>query len=111
MLNIYAIYDAKAEAYLQPFFTTADGLAIRMFQQSVNDQEHTFNKWADDYTLFSIGRWDEITGTMHSSEVNISLGNALTYKETQETNGFARPVDGSNPPVRWESPPRIADSE
>lgn len=102
MLQIYSVYDSKAQGFLQPFFALADGVAIRMFQQACNDQEHNFSIWAEDYTLFQIGRWDEKTGTMHAAEMNINLGTANTFKEAPRTNG----IENTNPPTQWETPQR-----
>jgi hypothetical protein len=51
MENIYAIYDVKAEQFLPPFFAKTNGVEIRMFEQAANDQQHDFNKYAEDYSL------------------------------------------------------------
>lgn len=83
------MHDIKAEAYLQPFFAQTDGLAIRMFQAAANDQEHQFWKYAEDYTLFNIGVWDEKNGVLHSSTKE-PLGTAIQYREE---NVWAQPAD------------------
>ena len=86
-MNIYAVHDIKAEAYLQPFFAQTDGLAIRMFQAAANDQEHQFWKYAEDYTLFNIGVWDEKNGVLHSSTKE-PLGTAVQYKDTTDAERY-----------------------
>jgi len=79
-MKIYAVHDIKAESYLQPFFAGTDGLAIRMFQAAANDQEHQFWKYAEDYSLYRIGEWDESTGVVHAA-AKTPLGSALQYRE------------------------------
>jgi len=108
MQNIYSVYDSKAEAFLQPFFATADGVAIRMFQQAANDSEHDFSKWAEDYTLFNLGKWDPKNGTLFSAEVNNSLGTAMLFKTAiaASSNGIE-----TNPPTSWAAPLRTETSE
>lgn len=78
MLNIYAIKDEKAEAYLMPFYAPNDAVAKRMFGQAVNDAETDFAKSPDDYTLHYIGIWDEIEGKVaHSAHKLIAEGIAM----------------------------------
>jgi len=95
-MNIYAVWDAKAEAYLQPFFTKTHGLAVRMFQQAANDQEHQFNQYAEDYTLFCIGVWEENTGVLHAQNKE-PLGSALQYLDRDP----GPDPENLNPPVTW----------
>lgn len=91
-MNIYAVHDIKAEAYLQPFFAQTDGLAIRMFQAAANDQEHQFWKYAEDYTLFNIGVWDEKNGVLHSSTKE-PLGTAIQYREGTVVEALTKQTD------------------
>ena len=81
MEKVFAVYDSKAEAYLPPFFAQTDGLAIRLFQQAANEVNHNFNKWSEDYTLFTIGEWDQDSGTLFAAKANTSLGTALQYRD------------------------------
>lgn len=80
-LNIYTVYDEKAQAYLQPFFTQAHGLARRMFSDSINDPNHHFNRHAADYTLFHIGTYDDADAQL-DAHIPTCLGNGVEYKET-----------------------------
>ena len=61
-MNIYAIRDLKAEAYMTPFFARTHGEAIRMVQNAVNDPQSGFHKHAADYILFMIGQFEDLTG-------------------------------------------------
>lgn len=64
--KIFAIYDEKAEAYLQPFFLDTMPLAIRMIGDLLQQPEHNFAKHPSDYTLFLIGEFDESTSKIES---------------------------------------------
>lgn len=79
-LLVFSVRDQKAEAYLRPFMTETKGLAVRTFSDSVNDPQSPMHKHADDYTLFHVGEFDQITGELRPV-VPVSLGNALTFKE------------------------------
>lgn len=113
MENIYSVYDSKAEAFLPPFFAKTDGLAVRMFSAAANDQEHNFWRYAEDYTLFQIGTWDQTTGTLYASEANRTLGQALLFREdvlspVVSTNNGPE----MNPPTKWgDAPHRSGTSD
>ncbi|UOF80675.1 DNA binding protein vP5 [Microviridae sp.] len=77
-LKVFSVYDSKAEAYLQPFFSTTLGMATRMFGDAVKDQQHNFNKHAADFTLFQIGEFDDENGLLVSVN-KINLGCAIEY--------------------------------
>jgi hypothetical protein len=79
-LNIYSIFDSAAKAYAPPFFLHNDGLAVRGFQDNVNNPESQAFRNPDQFTLFHIGTYDDITGVIESAEVIRSMGNGLEYK-------------------------------
>jgi len=80
-MKAFSIYDIKAEAYLQPFFSPNKAVALRQFGQAANDENTDFHKHAADYTLFEIGEWDEITGILSSTDAKIPLGTAIEFIE------------------------------
>lgn len=86
-MNVYTIYDSKAEAYLTPFFEKTDGLAIRLFQRAANDPEHNFNRYAEDYTLFRIGSFFEQAGELVKLVAPEALGTALSFVTNIKPNG------------------------
>lgn len=63
-MRVFSIHDAKAEAYLQPFFAPNEGVALRYVETACNDLEHEFHRHSEDYTLHEIGGWDEETGEL-----------------------------------------------
>lgn len=80
MKKRFTVYDSKAEAYLPPFFYGATGEAVRSFEAAANSQDHDFNRFAGDYTLFETGTWDEQTDTHVSLKAHVNLGTALQLK-------------------------------
>lgn len=63
-LNVYVIYDVKAAAYLMPFFMPNDEMALRQIKGAVMDKKSDFFKHAEDYSLFRIGLYDDVTGAL-----------------------------------------------
>lgn len=88
-LRAFSVRDQKAEAYLRPFFAPTAGMAIRSFSDAVNDESQEMCRHADDYTLFEIGEFDEMTGTFTPC-VPKSLGNALEYKKVTDIRDVQR---------------------
>lgn len=78
-LKIFTVFDSKAEAFLQPFFTSTTGLAIREFSTAVNQQDHQFNKYAGDYTLFELGSYEQDNAKFSILPTPINLGVAITF--------------------------------
>lgn len=77
-MEIYAIFDSKAEAYLRPFFCPNNAVAIRSFSAAAQQEGSDFNKHAADYTLFHIGSFDEYHATL-KDHTNTPLGTAIEY--------------------------------
>lgn len=84
MIKIYAIRDRALDAFNRPFFLTADGVAIRSFQDEINNKESEISKHADDYDLYTIGTYDENTGIISPHQpLQIAVGKQLIYRNGQ----------------------------
>jgi len=77
--GIFAIYDTKAAAHLPPFFLPTRGLAIRAFTDCVNDSTHQFSKHPEDYTLFLVGNFDDVSGEIDMPNVRENLGHGSQF--------------------------------
>ena len=81
--QLYTIYDSKAETYGPPLMFNAPGEALRYFDDLVNGNvaqgANRISLHPEDYTLFSIGRFDVDTGTIEADEAKVSLGNGIDY--------------------------------
>lgn len=76
-LNIYAIYDSAAAAFVQPFMMHNDGLAIRAFQDNVNaKEENNISKHPEQFTLFKLGQFDDKSAkyTLEDSPKSLAIG-------------------------------------
>lgn len=78
-LQVFSIYDSKAEAFIQPWYSQTLGTAIRSFEQAVNTPDHEFAKFAGDYTLFHLGEFCQHTGKFSALPAHINLGVALSF--------------------------------
>lgn len=78
--KVFSIFDSKVSAWLPPFMMPHVGDAERALRTHVNDAEHNFCKYSEDFTLFELGSWDNITGkyNLHSTPHSISV--LLQYK-------------------------------
>ncbi len=77
--KIFTIYDEKARAYITPFFLPEAGMAIRTFADCVNSDSHQFGKHPSDYTLFTLGGWDDTDGKFNPLLSVQSLGNGVEF--------------------------------
>lgn len=75
--KIYAIYDEKAEAYLQPFFLDTQGQAIRAIVDCLSDPDHNFSRHPADYTLFQVGEFNNELGLI--VEDKKTIGNLVEF--------------------------------
>ena len=80
---IFTVYDSKAELYLQPFCDQTKGQAIRAFTDAANEENHRFCKYAEDFTLFELGEYEDTNGQFKIHKSKIPLGNAIEYKESK----------------------------
>jgi len=80
MLLAFSVFDAKADAYLRPFFAETKGLALRSFIDSVQDPQSPMFKHAEDYTLFRVGVFDQATGKFEAC-IPEGMGNAVQFRE------------------------------
>lgn len=78
-LKIFSVRDSAADAFLQPFFAPTTGLAIRSFQDAVNDVSHQFNKHSLDYHLYLLGDFDDATGNLLVQPEPVKIGSAFEY--------------------------------
>jgi len=83
ILKVFTVYDSKSDAYMQPFFMQTKGQAVRAFSDTVNDPKHQFYKHAEDFTLFELGSFDELSALFDLHLTPVSLGCAIEYKKQQ----------------------------
>jgi len=84
MYKVFGIYDSKTDAFLPPFMMKTVGEAERALQTHINDPQHNFCRYAEDFTLFELGTWEDSNAkyTLHSTPH--SVGMLLQYKRDKD---------------------------
>lgn len=72
----YSIFDNKAKIYSSPFYAINDQVALRNFTAEVNQPESMLHKFPNDYCLYCIGKFDDLTGWSQALEPIQNLGMA-----------------------------------
>lgn len=61
-LNIYAVFDIKAETYNTPVVILSDAVAIRQIRACMKDINSMFNQFPEDFALVKVAEFDQVTG-------------------------------------------------
>lgn len=80
-MKVYSIFDKKAASYMSPFFMHQDGMARRSFGDLVNDKQHQLgvNKHPEDYSLYKLGTFDDISGKLNGVSEPEFISNAMDF--------------------------------
>ena len=84
-LEVYSVFDEKAECFGTPFFTNNDSLARRMFNDLANDPNSTLYRHPEDFKLYHIGTFDNETSELVPQERPLFLCHAPMRKEHVQT--------------------------
>jgi len=90
ILQVFSIFDKKAESFITPFFLVNEQMAIRTFTDCVQDENHMFGKHPEDYILYQLGEWDtntaEWTGNIQTviSALHISVNSSTIQNNKPE---------------------------
>lgn len=68
VIEIYAVKDKRSGFFLKPFDCRGVTDAIRMISEVANDPKSMLYKHGDDYTLYLIGKLDDLTGVIHTED-------------------------------------------
>lgn len=90
-LKIFALYDEKAITYARPFFLPHKGQAIRLFSDLATDSSQEIGRHPEDYSLYHLGTYDDITGRFENLQVPEFISRASEFKNpkisiTKEVN-------------------------
>lgn len=83
-LEIFAVFDSAAAAYLPPFFTHNEQLATRSFIDTSNNPETSFFRHPADFTLFRLGYFDDQKAEFELLSAPQKIANALELKAHEE---------------------------
>ncbi|WNK15024.1 MAG: nonstructural protein [Microvirus sp.] len=77
-LLVFTVFDSKAGFYKSPFILRSKGEALRAFQDIANDVQSDIGKHPEDFILYLIAEYDELTG-VYLPKVHECLGKAIEY--------------------------------
>lgn len=64
-MTIIAIFDRKAQIFVEMSATQNVGVATRAFSAAINTpSESPIHKWPEDFELYNLGEWDNETGAL-----------------------------------------------
>lgn len=75
--RMYSVYDSAVGAYMPPFFSRANGEALRSFIEACNDPKRGFVTNPGDYTLFFLGSFDDASASFVIPDAPERLMSAL----------------------------------
>lgn len=72
---VCSVRDRALDAFMQPIFTPAMGVAIRSFADEVNRPDSPMFSHPEDYDLYHIGTYDDSTGKLTAVDARqVSIG-------------------------------------
>ena len=80
ILKVFAVHDAKAEAYMQPFFMANKGTAIRAMTETLTGASNQFQKYPEDFTLSELGEYDDSNGMMKPHPTPLPICKVIELK-------------------------------
>lgn len=80
-MNIYSIYDRKAQAFNTPMFMQNDPVAIRSVQNALRTPDHQFGFTPEDYVLYCIGYYNETNGQIEPIEPTVIADVLAIHKD------------------------------
>lgn len=83
---MFAVFDQKAKAYMQPFFSQSAGTAARAFAVAVNDPTTMLSKHPEDFSLWEIGVFDDDSAYIHALSPLKNVCLAISLKESGNVN-------------------------
>jgi len=87
-LQIFSVYDSKAEFYGNPFFMQSVGEAIRGFQDISTDMSTNIGRHPGDFTLFHLGEYENSYGEWTLFDTKKNLGTALEHQPVDMQKQF-----------------------
>lgn len=92
IMQVLAVKDMQAEAFMRPMFVSAVGLGLRAFQDEVNRvaPDNPMSAHPEDFYLFHLGSFDDAFGRFSLFDVPVQLASAKNVADGVKE--AARPV-------------------
>lgn len=79
IVKIYSVYDCKAGAFGTINAYRSSDEAVRAFGVACNDSSSNYFKFAEDFTLFELGEYDDTTGLLKTfSPISVISATAIS---------------------------------
>lgn len=78
-VSMFAVYDVKAKAYMQPFFAANAAVAFRSCEKAASNPQSPFASFPSDFHLFCLADFDDVTGILTPRSAPDSLGNFIQF--------------------------------
>lgn len=85
LVRMYAIYDTKAAAYLQPFFCANNAIAFRNIERACKNPQSPFAEFPADFNLFCLASFEDVDGVLTPFEYRENLGNLLQFQAINDS--------------------------
>jgi len=82
-MNMYSVFDKKAEAFFQPYLAPTHGVGLRLFQQLAVDNTQNVGLYPEDFELFHIATFENSSALVEPVSPPLSLGLATQFKTEQ----------------------------
>lgn len=80
-LKVLAVRDRAVDSFGRPIFVLALGQGTRSFANEINSPQSEFNKNPEDFDLYHIGDYDDVSGTLYPcTPLMIAIGKDLVIK-------------------------------
>lgn len=79
-LMVLAVRDVKAGSFFPPMFVRSTALAFRWFESCIQNPDHDFHKFAEDFVLFELGSFMDESGEFNLLEAPRSVIGAMVIK-------------------------------
>lgn len=83
-VQMYTIFDEKAQAHMQPFFMPNTAMAQRRFQDLVREDGNEVSRNPEDYHLCHVGEFDDETALLVPLTPISFLNQAIQFKVNDE---------------------------
>ena len=78
-LEIFCFFDSKSGIFHPPFFMRTKEHAFRYFQELCQKDENDFAKYPQDYSMFYLGSFDDVSCSFSLETAPVSLALAVEY--------------------------------
>jgi len=82
-LKMFSIYDEATQNFNTPFFMLTKTEAIRAFKKLVNEEGTNICEFPNDFRLYLIGKWDNISGDYTKELLSLVTGNECKEENPQ----------------------------